>query len=37
MTPEDQDRRHDDSAAQAAEEIAEQVRRMLANPRRTRR
>jgi hypothetical protein len=37
MTYEDQDRRQDDSGTQAAEEVAEQVRRILANPRRTRR
>jgi hypothetical protein len=37
MTYEDQDRRQDDSVKQAAEQVAEQVRRILANPRRTRR
>jgi hypothetical protein len=37
MTYEDQDRRQDDAAAQAEEPIVEQIRRMLANPRRTRR
>ena len=37
MTYENQDRRQDDAAAQAEESAAEQIRRMLANPRRTRR
>ena len=37
MTYEDQDRRQDEAAAQADEAVVEQIRRALANPRRTRR
>ncbi len=37
MTYEEQDRRQDEAAAQAEEPGVEQIRRMLANPSRTRR